>query len=404
MFGRIRTSLGLEPNILVLLSAVFLMGLGEELWADFVPKVLETLGAGAIVWTAYRALRDLLDALYQYPGGLAADRLGTRRSLILFNLTAIAGYAIYLLAGHWAWVLLGTLFVAAWGSMGLPATFAVVAEGLQKGRRAIGFGVQSILKRAPIIVAPAIGGYLMARLGVMSGFRTALVITIALALLTLILQQLLYTRRPAPVGPPEARATGALSSMGPGLRRLLLSDILARTAEGIPAGLVVVYATTNLGASIALYGALRGLQMLTSIASYIPGGKLADRWSPRPLIALTFGFFGLYPLVFALRPALAAMPVVAFLAAAAVVAGLREIGEPARKALIVDLAEAPRRGEAVGAYYLVRGLVVAPAPLLGGVLWGVSPQLAFGLAAAAGAAAVALFLWRGPRASIEEGS
>ena len=396
--GGIRSSLGLEPNIVVLLAALFLMGLGEELWAGFVPKYLEALGAGAIVWTAYQSIKDLLDALYQVPGGLAADRLGTRGSLILFNLLAIAGYAIYLFGRHWAWVLVGTLLVAAWGSMSLPATFAVVAEGLQSGRRAIGFGVQSILKRLPIVIAPVIGGYLMARQGVVAGFRIALVSTIGLALLTFAVQQLMYTRRPAPIAAPGPRPSGALSALGPELRRLLVSDVLARIAEGIPAALVVIYATTNLGASLALYGALRGLQMLTSIVSYLPAGKLADRWTPRPLIALTFGFFGLFPLAFALHPILPAMPVALFLTAAAVLAGLREVGEPARKALIVDLAEPRRRGEAVGAYYLVRGLIVAPAPLLGGVLWGVSPQLAFGAAAAAGAAAVVLFLWRGPRA------
>jgi MFS family permease len=287
--------------------------------------------------------------------------------------------------------------------MGLPATFAVVAEGLGQGRRAIGFGVQSILKRIPIIVAPAVGGALMARLGIVPGFRAALVLTIALALLTFLVQQRLYPRRETANEAPPARPKGALSAVGPALRRLLVPDILARTAEGIPAALFVIYATTNLGASLALYGALRGLQMLTSIVCYLPAAKLADRWSPRPLIALTFGFFGLYPLAFALHPMFPAMPVAAFLAGAAVVAGLREIGEPARKALIVDLAEPERRGEAVGAYYLARGLLVAPAPILGGALWGVSPQLAFGAAAVAGTASVALFLWRGPRPPEEEG-
>jgi MFS family permease len=92
-----------------------------------------------------------------------------------------------------------------------------------------------------------------------------------------------------------------------------------------------------------------------------------------------------------------------FLGAASVLAGLREIGEPARKALIVDLAEPSRRGETVGAYYLVRGLAVAPAPLLGGALWSVSPQLAFAVAAVAGAAALGLFLWRGPDDPAKEG-
>jgi MFS family permease len=403
----LRASLGLEANIVVLLAALLLMGLGEELWAGFVPKVLEAFGAGAIVWTAYQSIKDLLDAIYQYPGGLAADRLGTRRALVLFNLLAIAGYLIYLAARHWAWILIGTLLVAAWGSMSLPATFAVIGEGLREGRRAIGFSVQSILKRVPIVIAPAIGGLLLAGRGVIPGFRLALIVTIALAVVSLLVQGRLYARRPGTLSAPTPGAAvsrrgfgrGALSVLGPSLRGLLVSDILARAAEGIPEALVVIYATTNLGASIALYGALRGLQMLVSILSYLPGGKLADRWSPRPMIALTFAFFGLFPLAFAAQPALPGLPVAAFLTVAAVLAGLREIGEPARKALIVDLADPSRRGEAVGAYYLVRGLSVAPAPLVGGLLWGLSPQAPFVVAAAAGAAGCIWFIWRGPRPS-----
>ena len=77
-----------------------------------------------------------------------------------------------------------------------------------------------------------------------------------------------------------------------------------------------------------------------------------------------------------------------FLVVAFIVAGFREIGEPARKAMIVDLAGEARRGEVVGVYYLIRGLSVAGAPLLGGLLWTVSPQLMFGVAAVFGMAGV----------------
>lgn len=66
------------------------------------------------------------------------------------------------------------------------------------------------------------------------------------------------------------------------------------------------------------------------------------------------------------------------------VAGLWEIGKPACKALIVDLARETARGRAVGMYYLVRGLVVLPASLIGGWLWTISPRLPFYIAFLAG--------------------
>jgi len=68
------------------------------------------------------------------------------------------------------------------------------------------------------------------------------------------------------------------------------------------------------------------------------GTKAADVYGKRPFIAATFTFFSLYTLALGLTPS-KELPPIAFL-----LAGLREIGEPARKALIVDLAEGLVRG------------------------------------------------------------
>lgn len=396
---RMRGFLGLERNVVVLLVALVLLGLGEELWVSFVPKYLEALGAGVFVWSAYRALKDILDALYQYPGGVLADRLGRRRALVLFNLLAIAGYVLYLVSSNPLLFLAGTLFVAAWSSMSLPATFAVIGDSLEQSRRAIGFSVQSILKRVPIVIAPVFGGWLLTRLGIVEGFRVGLVLTIVLALAALWFQQRFYLETRLATPPPASGILPTIRRLHPGLKRLLVSDILARFAEGMPAALIVIYATTNLGASVALFGLLRGVQMLTAILLYIPAGKLAQRWGQAPFIALTFSFFALFPFTFAVYSLFPARNVTAFLLVAFITAGLREIGEPARKGMIVDLAGAQRTGEVVGVYYLVRGLTVAAAPLLGGWLWTITPALTFAMAAFLGGLGFLWYVLRGPRAS-----
>lgn len=394
--GRFRAFLGLERNILVLLVAIVLLGLGEELWVSFVPKYLEALGAGVFVWAAYRTLKDVLDAIYQYPGGILTDRLGRRRALVLFNLLAIGGYLMYLFSRNWPLVLVGTLFVAAWSSMSLPATFAVIGDSLAKSRRAVGFSVQSIVKRLPIVIAPALGGWLLLRFGIIQGFHVGLVITIVLALGALWFQQKFYVEKPVEQPPRPSGILATFRAFDPGLKRLLVSDVLARFAEGMPSALIVIYATTNLGASVAFYGTLRGLQMLTAILFYIPAGKLAERWGQRPFITLTFCFFALLPLVFAFFGLGSQEQVNIFLVLAFIVAGLREIGEPARKGLITDLAGEEQRGEAVGVYYLIRGFCVAAAPLLGAYLWNISPTLTFAVAALFGIAGVIWYVWRGP--------
>lgn len=59
------------------------------------------------------------------------------------------------------------------------------------------------------------------------------------------------------------------------------------------------------------------------------------------------------------------------------IGGLREIGEPARKAMIVDFAKENVRARSVGLYYLVRSLSITPAAAIGGVLWTIAPQVPF---------------------------
>ncbi len=57
---------------------------------------------------------------------------------------------------------------------------------------------------------------------------------------------------------------------------------------------------------------------------------------PRPFIILTFSFFALLPLVFTLYSIGPQDKFTLFLILAFIIAGLREVGEPARKGLITD--------------------------------------------------------------------
>jgi len=137
--------------------------------------------------------------------------------------------------------------------------------------------------------------------------------------------------------------------------------------------------------------------MIAATLVYLPLAKMSDRMNRKPFVLLTFGFFALFPLALVL----AAGPV--WLAVAFVVAGLRETGEPARKALIVDLAAAGARGRAVGLYYLLRGLAVFPASLVGGWLWTMDRRLPFYAAFAVGVAGCLVHARWGPADGPREG-
>src|SRR6202171_1752482 len=180
---------GLKRNLVVLLVAIFVIGAGEELWMRFVPKYLQALGASVFVIGLYDALRTLLGALYAYPGGVIVDLWGHRRAFLTFNLVSIVGYALVLLVPHWGAVIAGMFLFFSWSCFSLPATFSLVAAALEANRHSMGIGVQSVIKRLPIMIAPFFGGLLIDRFGVVGGVRIALVISIVLSGATIFVQR-----------------------------------------------------------------------------------------------------------------------------------------------------------------------------------------------------------------------
>ncbi|MBI1807046.1 MAG: MFS transporter [Ignavibacteria bacterium] len=368
--GRLRAALGLEHNIVIMLGAIVLLGLGEELWARFIPKYLELLGATAWGIAAYGTLVDFLDALYQYPGGWFADRFGRKKALLVFTLLTMLGYLVYLFSTHWVWILAGTVFVMAWDSLSSPTIFAIIGDHLPQERRAVGFGVQSLLKRLPIVIAPSLGGMLVVAFGFVQGIHIGLMITLLAASMAVLTVHRLFQESERVVS-DRSHFTGIWREMDRSLKRLLFADCLARWAEGIPKVFIVLYTIDVLHATPFQFGWLTSLQMVAAILVYLPIAKLSDRVNRKPFVLLTFAFFTLFPLVLVCSTSFVWI-VVAF-----IVGGLREIGEPARKALIVDLARESARGRAVGVYYLIRGLVVFPASFVGGWLWTIDKQFPF---------------------------
>src|SRR5215211_6009642 len=196
----------MNRNTTVLMAVILVVGTGEELWVRFLPVYLEALGGGVWVVAAYGTLFSLLDAVYQYPGGWAADRLGRRRSLILFTLAAAGGYALYL-GPHWAWVIAGTFLVMAWDTLTLPSLFAAVGDHLPPERRAAGFAWQAVVRRIPTMVAPPLGGIMIAASGMVGGVRVGLAVTIGCCLLAVLILTLLYREGPTREHAPT-RMTG----------------------------------------------------------------------------------------------------------------------------------------------------------------------------------------------------
>ena len=382
--------LALRRNTGLLLVALVLAGTGERLWLGFAPKYLETLGATILLIGLFDALQTLLGAVYAYPGGWLTDHWGQRKSLLLFNALSLAGYWLVLLWHHWLALLAGAFLFLAWSALSLPATLSVVATSLDQRQHTMGVGVQSMVRRVPMMVGPLVGGWLITRYGWEQGVQFALLGCIVLSAATAVFQWFMADPTVGRASTPTRLGVsfvGVVKSFNPTLRELLVSDILIRFCERLPYAFVILWAMNHGGVSAKDYGVLVAVEMLTAMACYIPVAHLADKHGQRPFVLMTFGFFTLFPVSLLWANSFG------WLAVAFAVRGLKEFGEPARKALIIAQARPELRARTYGAYYLIRDCVVTTGSFLGAWLWNISPQANFVGAAICGGLGTLWFWW-----------
>ena len=427
----LREFFALERDVLVLSVAMFAFSLGFQMTSRYLSEYMFALGASAVLVGLYGSFANVISAVYPYPGGAISDRIGSRSALTLFGLLSTVGFGIWLVApafGAFAipLIFVGLVFAQAWSSFGLGATFAIVKQSVAPERLAEGFASTETFRRSAFLVGPllaagvfvAAGGTTtdsMANAQVVSAFVVVLAVAVAFALAGTLAQRALYD----PSGDSFGKEFGGvgqlvtdLRNLPSELRPLLVADTLVRFANGMVYVFFVVVVTRFLevGLSVRLpvvggvslspqayFGILLGIEMAVALVTMIPVARLARRVGLKPVVALGFAVYAVFPVLLITAPA---DPLV--LAGLFAFSGLRFAGLPAHKALIVGPAEAGAGGRVTGAYYLVRNLVVIPSAALGGALYGGlavpgtditgSPTLAFGAATVVGLLGTAYFV------------
>lgn len=382
---KITEFLGLKKSMIALLLMVVLVGLGERMAERFLPIYLLALGGGTLTIGLLGGLTNLISALYSFPGGYLSDRLGYKKALLIFNLISLVGYGIVMIFPYWQAVIIGSLFFLAWSAISLPATMSLVSDVLPHDKRTMGVTLHSLVRRVPMALGPIFGGVLIGIYGEKDGVRLAFAGAFILGLVSLILQQKMIAGDHKK-GQAEKRPSRLWRYMNPALRNLLISDILIRFSEQIPYAFVVVWCIKYNGITATDFGLLTAIEMLTAVLVYIPVAYLADRSTKKPFVVITFFNFTLFPLVLLFSHSFWMM-VVAF-----VIRGLKEFGEPTRKALIMDLAPEGKKAGIFGLYYLSRDVIVSVAAFGGAFLWQVSPQLNFLIAFACGLSGT-IYFW-----------
>jgi len=379
--------LGLNRATVAVLVVIGCLGLSEEVWSNFLSlhlqdraaalHAMDAVGTAAFYVGIIGFGKNLLEGFGYIIGGTVAHRLGPRAALAVSAIPMAIGFTVMLAVKDPRAIIAAAFLMTNWEPLSVPATFDVVGSEVRKERRTIAFAVQSIQKRLPKVIGPVIGGFVLAAVG----YWLNLTIAFGLVGLSVVLQLALTKRmRPKTESAPVALRT-ILKEMPRNLRLLLSAEIFIRWGDWFAREFAVLYVAMILTErwawttprAEAAAGVLLGITSFTALATYIPMAKWVDRsTSPRPFIGVTFLLFAAFPIMLVLVPRLCAefgVPVIAGLAVVYIVNGLRELGEPARKALIATGFPAEHRARAIGLYWGLRSFAFCPAPFVAAYLW-----------------------------------
>jgi MFS family permease len=402
---------------------MFAFSLGFQMTNRFLPEYMVALGASGFVVGLFGTVGNVISAVYPYPGGAVSDRIGSRYALTVFGLLSTLGFVVWLLAPGmesitlgpwtlepWLWIFVGLVLAQAWKSFGLGASFAVVKQATDPSRLAAGFASTETFRRTAFLVGPVLAAVLIGFHPAFTvSFRYVLAVAVLFGVVGTVVQHLLYDASSDAIGGSFeglAQIRRDLREMPTPLRPLLIGDTLVRFANGMVYVFFVLVITqlrdvgVNTTVSLAgvsyaidlspqaFFGYLLGVEMLVALLVMVPAAKLAERVGLKPIVAVGFAVYAIFPVVLINAPASVAAMVLVF-----AFSGLRFAGLPSHKALIVGPAQQGTGGRVTGTYYLLRNTIVIPSAAIGGYLWEfVSPEVAFTIAAAIGVGGTGYFL------------
>jgi MFS family permease len=418
-----RQFFALQRDVMVLSLAMFAFSLGFQMTSRFLPEYMVALGASGFVVGLFGTFGNIISAVYPYPGGAVSDRLGSRYALTVFGLLSTVGFAFWLLAPElgaittigvtiqpWMWIFVGLFLAQAWKSFGLGATFAVVKQATDPSRLAAGFASTETFRRVAFLIGPVLAAILIGfHPEFTMSFQYVLGVAVVFGVLGTVVQHFLYDASEDTIGDSFAgidQIRRDLHEMPEELRPLLVGDTLVRFANGMVYVFFVLVVTRFLQVGLettislggfsygvdlspeAFFGYLLGVEMVVALLVMAPAAKIAEYVGLKPVVALGFAVYAIFPVVLINVPTNAAALIVVF-----AFSGLRFAGLPSHKALIVGPAEQGAGGRVTGSYYLLRNTVVIPSAALGGYLWEfVSPEVAFTIAAGIGVVGTGYFV------------
>jgi MFS family permease len=346
-------------NVYLFGATSFLNDTASEMAYWILPAFLASIGAGPAQLGLIEGIAESVAAAAKLFSGYLADRFPRRKPLVVFGY-ALANIVkpVLAVATTW-WQVLVIRFAdrTAKGIRGTPRD-VMIAESVDAEHRGSAFGLLQAMDSAGAVAGPLLALFILTHHGMRAVFWAAAVPG-ALAILVV----WLFVCEPE----TKQRSLKPLEfALRPDLPWRFHYVLLAvgLFSLGNSSDMFLVLRAKDVGIPVA-YAPLLGLVFnITYTLTSWPAGKLSDR-VPRHFVAAAgyAVFAGVYA-IFAAAPSRAAIWI-----AMACYGLFYSLSGPVLHALVVDHADAPKRGRALGLFYFVTSLTTLASSLLTGELW-----------------------------------
>ena len=400
-------------------TSVALVGFNVAVYAAvrYAPEYLRLLGNGPILIGLFGSAATLLAVLYPSLGSIL-DRLDGRVAPAIAALASL-GVVCWLLAPQAGsgnsvqsviLVFVGLVLIESWHAFGIDTTVATtfVSGRVREHIPAVIRHTRTPRYAALLVGLPVVVGFLaaispaLAAIQVVLGLAAGIGLTVTVLLAVLdefegdAVRTVIEGERIGAVvrGERFRSILDALRSLPRASRQMLVGDTLVAVAVGMVSVFLIITVTSVLQIDVMLFGyrlrpdAYFGVCLFaeTTVALVATGPvtRFASRVGRDRVVTGTLLVAALFPIALVSAPTNAT--VVALLFA---VFGLYRAGLPTRRATIDSVVEGGTDNH--GQYRTMRAMVRIPSALVGGLLYAISPTLAFGLATVVGAVGVREF-------------
>jgi len=225
--------------------------------------------------------------LSQLPGGVLADRLGRKRTIIVFGVFEVLTPLSYQLARSWPHLIFGAVSQSiGWACM--PAINAIVVESIPKKVRGTGLGVYRFITWLPRMFMQFIGGIVLDSTGLIPGFRVILAWSTIASILILVirtrgLQETLVDIDREDL-PEEESEESSLLKLPRSIWAMIAVGGLSSFTVRMTMDFLVVYAVEVIELTKAGWGLITMIAGILSISLNTFGGILSDKIGRKPCI------------------------------------------------------------------------------------------------------------------------